>query len=96
MIEIKNISVKIEEKILLDNISMHFELGKNYCILGKNGSGKSSLAMTIMGNPKYTIEAGDITYRKKIYQRNDAQRKSTIGYFSCVSTYPRNCWIEII
>ena len=24
-------------------------------IVGKNGSGKSSLAMTIMGNPKYEV-----------------------------------------
>ncbi len=39
---------------------MDFELGKNYCIIGKNGSGKSSLAMTIMGHPKYKIKNGKI------------------------------------
>lgn len=55
MLEIKELSVYIEEKNLLKDISIRFDLGKNYCILGKNGSGKSSLAMTIMGNTKYTI-----------------------------------------
>lgn len=34
---------------------MDFEVGKNYCVIGKNWSGKSSLAMTIMGHPKYQI-----------------------------------------
>jgi Fe-S cluster assembly ATPase SufC len=32
-----------------------FEKGKNTCILGKNGSGKSSLASIIMGNPAYEV-----------------------------------------
>jgi len=55
MLKITNLTVQVEDKIIIDNISMDFELGKNYCIIGKNGSGKSSLAMTIMGHPKYEI-----------------------------------------
>lgn len=55
MLTIKNLSVKIANKEILKDISLSFELGKNYCVLGQNGSGKSSLAMTIMGNPKYQI-----------------------------------------
>ena len=55
MLSLSNLSVEVESKTILDTISMDFELGKNYCIIGKNGSGKSSLAMTIMGHPKYKI-----------------------------------------
>ena len=50
MLTIKNLSVNIEDKIIVDNLSMNFEIGENYCVIGKNGSGKSSLAMTIMGH----------------------------------------------
>ena len=57
MLTIKNLSVTIADKEILKDISLNFDLGKNYCILGQNGSGKSSLAMTIMGNPKYSIES---------------------------------------
>jgi len=56
MLKIENLTVHVEEKTILDTISMNFELGKNYCIIGKNGSGKSSLAMTVMGHPKYIIK----------------------------------------
>lgn len=55
MLTLDHISVSIEEKKILDEVSLSFELGKNYCLLGKNGSGKSSLAMAVMGHPSYEI-----------------------------------------
>lgn len=60
MLEIKDIHITIEEKEVLKWVTMQFELGKNYCLLGKNGSGKSSLALTVMWHPKYEITDGDI------------------------------------
>ncbi len=55
MLSLQNVSVHVGEKEILSQISLDFALGKNYCILGKNGSGKSSLAMTLMGHPSYTV-----------------------------------------
>ena len=55
MLSIKKFSVQVDDKTILDDISMNFELGKNYCIIGKNGSWKSSLAMAVMWHPKYQI-----------------------------------------
>jgi len=63
MLTLKNLSVQVDDKTILDNISMDFELWKNYCIIGKNGSGKSSLAMTVMGHPKYQITNGELEIR---------------------------------
>jgi len=60
MLKITDLNVEVENKHILKNINLTFEEGKNYCILGKNGSGKSSLATTIMGNPKYTVTQGTI------------------------------------
>jgi len=60
MLDIQNLGIQIEEKKVLDWVSMQFEQGKNYCILGKNGSGKSSLALTVMWHPSYEISEGKI------------------------------------
>ncbi len=59
MFEIKNLSVWVENNKILDNVAMQFELWKNYCVLGKNWSGKSSLSMTVMGNPHYEVLWGE-------------------------------------
>lgn len=61
MLQISNLTVSIEEKEILHDISLSFALGKNYCLLGKNGSGKSSLAMAVMGHPSYTVDSGQLT-----------------------------------
>jgi Fe-S cluster assembly ATP-binding protein len=61
MLSLQHISLSIEDKQILDDVSLSFELGKNYCLLGKNGSGKSSLAMAVMGHPSYTVNSGQLT-----------------------------------
>ncbi|MEI6773966.1 MAG: ATP-binding cassette domain-containing protein [bacterium] len=63
MLSLKRLSVQVDDKSILENISMDFQLGENYCVIGKNGSGKSSLAMTIMGHPKYKITNGKLEIR---------------------------------
>lgn len=64
MLSIKNLSIQVDKKTIIDGISMDLELGKNYCIIGKNGSGKSSLAMSIMGHPKYEIIEGKLMMKE--------------------------------
>lgn len=65
MLTLQKLSVCVEQKTILHDINMTFTKGKNYCIIGKNGSGKSSLAMTIMGHPKYTITHGTINIQEE-------------------------------
>ena len=48
-IEIKNLSKKIKNQLILDNINMNFEEGKIYGIYGRNGSGKTMLFRAICG-----------------------------------------------
>lgn len=57
-IQLKDYSLKIEEKQILKNINCTFEVGKKYAIVGGSGSGKSTLIKSIMGY-HYNYE-GDI------------------------------------
>ena len=63
MLELKNITYKVEDKIILDNINLKFNKGEIVAITGHNGSGKSTLTKIIMGIVKQT--SGDIIFNGK-------------------------------
>lgn len=60
MLSIKNLVVSVDGKTVVDGLSYDFPQWKNVCVLWKNGSGKSSLALTIMGHPSYEVESWSI------------------------------------
>lgn len=63
MLEIENLSVSVEGKQLLRDISLHIEEGETRMLFGENGSGKTSLLMAIMGLGNYRVESGRILFK---------------------------------
>ena len=53
-IEINNLSKKLDNNIILDNINMSLESGNIYGFIGRNGSGKTMLLKVICGFVKPT------------------------------------------
>jgi len=60
MIQIKNLKINVGEKEILKWVSLDFELWKNYLLLGRNWSGKSSLSSFLMWNPVYEYKSGEV------------------------------------
>ena len=60
MLEIKNLTVSIEGKLILDNLSLSVSAGEVAAIMGPNGSGKSTLAYVLAGKPAYEVTSGEI------------------------------------
>ncbi|HEY6959285.1 MAG TPA: Fe-S cluster assembly ATPase SufC [Candidatus Limnocylindria bacterium] len=61
-LEITDLHVEVEGKPILKGIDLVVRAGEVHAIMGPNGGGKSTLALTIMGHPKYKVTRGEIRY----------------------------------
>lgn len=62
MLKIENLSLQVEDKVLLENFNLEIKDGEIHAIMGPNGIGKSSICKAIMGDSKYEITEGKILY----------------------------------
>ncbi|MFH1325379.1 MAG: Fe-S cluster assembly ATPase SufC [archaeon] len=81
MLEIKNLSVEIEGKEILKDVSLKLEKGNVYALMGKNGSGKSTLSNVLMGNPRYKIKSGKILINTEDITNLKSNERAQKGLF---------------
>ena len=62
MLEIKNLSVSVQNKTIINNLNLKIMKGKKVAIMGPNGSGKSTLSNVIAGKNGYQINDGQILF----------------------------------
>ena len=81
MLKINNLSVEIDKKIILDNFNLEIKPGTIHAIMGPNGTGKSTLSRTIMGDPRYNIINGDILFNDESIIKMPTDERSRKGIF---------------
>jgi len=80
-IEIKNLVVKIKDKIVLNDFNLNIKKGEVHVIMGPNGVGKSTLSKVIMGSPDYDVVSGDILVDGKSILSLTTDERARLGIF---------------
>src|ERR1700722_6418944 len=75
------VSIQPENIPVIKKLNLTIESGSIHAIMGKNGSGKSSLAYTIMGHPKYHVESGSIVYGQDDLSSMAVNQRAQHGIF---------------
>lgn len=78
---IKDLYVKIGEKVILKGIDLTLNTGEVHAIMGPNGNGKSTLLSAIMGHPKYEVIQGSITLDGEDVLAMSVDERSKKGLF---------------
>ena len=61
-LNIKNLSVSVDEKNIINNLNLKINKGEVHAIMGPNGSGKSTLSNVLAGKNDYNVTGGDISF----------------------------------
>jgi Fe-S cluster assembly ATP-binding protein len=80
-LEIKNLHVSIEDKEILKGLTLTIKQGEIHAIMGPNGTGKSTLAYTLMGHPNYVVTQGEILFKGKNVLELEPDERSRLGMF---------------
>ena len=64
LIRLRNINVSFGGPVILEHISFSIDAGERLCLLGRNGTGKSTLLKVIAGEVK--ADSGDLEYKQNL------------------------------
>lgn len=87
-IELKDVSLSLGDKDVLDNFNYCFKEGESYIIIGESGCGKSTLAKLISGF--YSNYRGDVLYNGDSSKDVDSGSISNIVRYISTKTYVLN------
>jgi len=84
---IEDLRAEIEGKEILKGLSLDIKGGEVHAIMGPNGTGKSTLASTLMGHPKYEVVGGSITFNEEDLLEMAVDERARAGLFLAMQ-YP--------
>lgn len=95
MLKIKNLNAQVEWNNILKNVSIDFEKWKNYAVLGKNWSWKSSLAFCVMWHPHFEITNWEISVDWESLLDMSPEERSQKWIFLAFQNIPEIPWVKL-
>jgi Fe-S cluster assembly ATP-binding protein len=81
MLEIKNLTARIEDKEILRGVNLVVPDGEIHAIMGPNGAGKSTLSYVLSGRDGYEVTSGEVTYNGQDLLAMEPEERAAAGVF---------------
>ena len=80
-LEIKDLVVKVEDKLILNGLTLSMNKGETHAIMGPNGSGKSTLSNILAGKSGYDVVSGSINFCGNDLLLMSPEERAVLGVF---------------
>ena len=81
LLEIEDLEVAIEDRKILDGLSLTLNRGETAAIMGPNGAGKSTLASILAGKNNYKSIKGSVRYQGEDLLKMSVEERASKGLF---------------
>ena len=81
MLEIRDLTVRIEEREILKGVNLIVPKGEVHAIMGRNGSGKSTLSYVLAGKEDYEVTGGEVLLDGVNILEMEPSERATAGLF---------------
>ena len=81
MLEIRNLTARIEDKEILRGVNLVVPDGEIHAIMGPNGAGKSTLSYVLSGREGYEVTGGEVTYNGQDLLAMEPEERAAAGVF---------------
>lgn len=78
---IENLHANIDGTPILKGVNLTINAGEVHALMGRNGTGKSTLSHVLMGHPSYEITEGSITFKGQDICEMEAEERAQLGMF---------------
>ncbi len=81
LLKIENLHVSVEGKDILKGLNLDVKPGELHVIMGRNGTGKSTLANVLIGKEGYNISEGKVDYKGQPLLNMETEQRANEGIF---------------
>jgi len=81
MLEIKNLTARIDDKEILRGVNLVVPDGEIHAIMGPNGAGKSTLSYVLSGRDGYEVTGGEVIYNGQDILAMEPEERAAAGIF---------------
>ena len=81
VLEVKNLTVKVKKRIILENIKLKIKKGEVHALVGPNGHGKSTLLLSLLNHFAYDISAEILNFNHKNIKNMEVDEIAKLGIF---------------
>lgn len=81
MLSIRDLHASVDDKAILNGLSLEVRPGEVHAIMGPNGSGKSTTGHVLSGRPGYEATAGSVEFLRRDLLEMDTEERAREGLF---------------